>query len=142
VVSFFSRPQSRFTYSLSARYGGYYANGTRAFFSSELGYRFQPYVSFVLSSSYNDIRLPQPWGRNTFWLVGPRLDITFTNKIFFTTFMQYNEQRNNINLNTRFQWRYRPASDLFIVYTDNYLPNNLMAKNHALVLKFTYWWNI
>jgi hypothetical protein len=51
--------------------------------------------------------------------------------------MQYNEQRNNINLNTRFQWRYRPASDLFIVYTDNYLPNNLMAKNHALVLKFT-----
>lgn len=139
---FFSRPQSRFTYSLSARYGGYYANGTRAFFSSELGYRFQPYVSFVLSSSYNDIRLPQPWGRNTFWLVGPRLDITFTNKIFFTTFMQYNEQRNNINLNTRFQWRYRPASDLFIVYTDNYLPNNLMAKNHALVLKFTYWWNI
>jgi hypothetical protein len=139
---FFSRPQSRFTYSLSARYGGYYANGTRTFFSSELGYRFQPYVSFVLSSSYNDIRLPQPWSRNTFWLVGPRLDITFTNKIFFTTFMQYNEQRNNINLNTRFQWRYRPASDLFIVYTDNYLPNNLMAKNHALVLKFTYWWNI
>ncbi|HCZ35245.1 MAG TPA: hydrolase [Cytophagales bacterium] len=139
---FFSRPQSRFTYSLSARYGGYYANGSRAFFSSELGYRFQPYVSFVLSSSYNDIRLPQPWGRNTFWLVGPRLDITFTNKIFFTTFMQYNEQRNNINLNTRFQWRYRPASDLFIVYTDNYLPNNLMAKNHALVVKFTYWWNI
>lgn len=139
---FFSRPQSRFTYSLSARYGGYYANGTRAFFSSELGYRFQPYASFVLSSSYNDIRLPQPWGRNTFWLVGPRLDITFTNKIFFTTFIQYNEQRNNINLNTRFQWRYRPASDLFIVYTDNYLPNNMMAKNHALVLKFTYWWNI
>lgn len=139
---FFSRPQSRFTYSFSARYGGYYADGTRAFFSSDLGYRFQPYVSFVLSSSYNDIRLPQPWGRNTFWLVGPRLDVTFTNKIFFTTFLQYNEQRNNINLNTRFQWRYRPASDLFIVYTDNYLPNNLMAKNHALVLKFTYWWNI
>lgn len=139
---FFSRPQSRFTYSFSARYGGYYADGTRAFFSSDLGYRIQPYVSFVLSSSYNDIRLPQPWGRNTFWLVGPRLDVTFTNKIFFTTFLQYNEQRNNINLNTRFQWRYRPASDLFIVYTDNYLPNNLMAKNHALVLKFTYWWNI
>ncbi|MBX2895560.1 MAG: carbohydrate binding family 9 domain-containing protein [Cyclobacteriaceae bacterium] len=139
---FFSRPQSRFTYSFSARYGGYYADGTRTFFSSDLGYRFQPYVSFVLSSSYNDIRLPQPWGRNTFWLVGPRLDVTFTNKIFFTTFLQYNEQRNNINLNTRFQWRYRPASDLFIVYTDNYLPNNLMAKNHALVLKFTYWWNI
>ncbi|KXK23759.1 MAG: hydrolase [Bacteroidetes bacterium OLB12] len=139
---FSSKPQSRFTYSLSARYGGYFAEGTRAFFSSELGYRFQPYVSFVLSSSYNDIRLPQPWGRHTFWLVGPRLDVTFTNKIFFTTFLQYNEQRNNINLNTRFQWRYRPASDLFVVYTDNYLPNTLMAKNHALVLKFTYWWNI
>jgi hypothetical protein len=99
-------------------------------------------VSMLLSASYNDIRLPDPWGKNTFWLVGPRIDITFTNKIFFTTFLQYNEQRDNVNLNTRFQWRYRPASDLFIVYTDNYLPENLSVKNHSLVIKFTYWWNL
>lgn len=139
---FISSPQSKLTYTVSGRFGGYYEDGTRLFISADVGYRYQPYGSLLLSGSYNDIRLPDPRGRNTFWLIGPRLDITFTNKIFWTTFLQYNEQQNNVNLNTRFQWRYRPASDLFIVYTDNYLPSNLTVKNHSLVVKFTYWWNI
>jgi hypothetical protein len=137
-----SKPQSVFTYAFTTRYGGYYENGTRLNFTTDIGYRFQPYVSLSLSSSYNEIRMPEPWGKTTFWLVGPRIDVTMTNKLFFTAFAQYNEQQNNVNLNTRVQWRYRPASDLFIVYTDNYLPENFMVKNRALVIKFTYWWNV
>ena len=141
-VDYISKPQQLFTYSLSLRHGGYFADGTRFNVTSEIGYRFQPYVSIALSSSYNDIRLPEPWNQNTFWLIGPRLDVTLTNKLFFTAFGQYNEQAKNVNLNTRLQWRYRPASDLFIVYTDNYLPENFNVKNRALVVKFTYWWNL
>jgi len=139
---FTSKPQSVFTYAFTSRYGGYYENGTRVNFTTDIGYRFQPYVSLSLSSSYNDIRMPEPWGKTTFWLIGPRVDVTMTNKLFFTAFAQYNEQQNNVNLNTRFQWRYSPASDLFIVYTDNYLPDNFAVKNRALVIKFTYWWNV
>jgi hypothetical protein len=141
-MEFSSRPQSLFTMALSTRYGGYYADGNRLNISSEFGYRFQPYVSMALSSSYNDIRLPEPWNTTKFWLIGPRLDVTMTNKLFFTGFVQYNEQSDNINLNTRLQWRYKPASDLFIVYTDNYLPAQFSVKNRFLVLKMTYWWNI
>ncbi len=141
-VDFTSKPQSVFTYLFTTRYGGYYADGTRLNLGGEVGYRFQPYVSFAVTFNYNDIRLPEPWGKNTFWLIGPRLDVTMTNKLFFTAFAQYNEQQNNVNLNTRLQWRYRPASDLFIVYTDNYLPDTFGVKNRSLVLKFTYWWNI
>ncbi|MBO9728068.1 MAG: carbohydrate binding family 9 domain-containing protein [Chitinophaga sp.] len=141
-VDYVSKPQSLFTYALSARYGGYYADGTRLMTNTELGYRFQPYVSIALSANYNYINLPKPWGTNSFWLVGPRLDVTMTNTLFFTGFMQYNGQQKNMNLNTRFQWRYRPASDLFIVYTDNYLPEPFYVKNRALVLKLVYWFNI
>lgn len=141
-VDFISKPQSLFTYLFSTRVGGYYAEGTRLNLIGELGYRFQPFVSLAMAMSYNDINLPQPWGRNTFWLIGPRLDITMTNKLFFTAFAQYNEQQDNINLNTRFQWRYKPASDLFLVYTDNYVPDTFGVKNRSFVLKFTYWWNI
>ena len=141
-LEYTSRPQSVFTFAVSTRYGGYYADGTRLNLTTDIGYRFQPYVSLSLSSSYNDIRMPDPWGQTTFWLVGPRIDVTMTNKLFLTAFAQYNEQQNNVNLNTRLQWRYRPASDLFIVYTDNYLPENFMVKNRALVIKFTYWWNV
>ena len=136
-----SGPQKRFTYSLSGRFGGYFAEGERYNLRSELGYRFQPYVAITLSSDYNNIRMPAPWNRVEFWLVGPRVDVTFRNNLFLTTFLQYNNQAQNVNLNTRLQWRYKPASDLFIVYTDNYLPENFSVKTRAVVLKFTYWWN-
>jgi hypothetical protein len=140
-VEFFSKPQKRFTYSFSTRFGGYYARGNRYSINADMGYRFQPYVNIALSTNYNYIDLPAPWKQTNFWLVGPRIDITMTNKLFFTTFLQYNNQQKNMNLNTRFQWRYRPASDLFIVYTDNYFPAPLSVRNRAIVLKCTYWWN-
>ena len=141
-TEFISKPQSLFTYGFTTRYGGYYANGTRLNITTNMGYRFQPYVSLVLNASYNDIRLPQPWGHREFWLIGPRLDVTMTNTLYLTTFVQYNDQAKNVNVNARIQWRYKPASDLFIVYTDNYLPESFKVKNRALVLKFTYWWNV
>ncbi len=137
-----SEPQHLFTYMVSLRQGGYYQTGSRFNLTADLGYRFQPYVSFLLSASYNDIRLPAPWNNQRFWLVGPRLDVTMTNTLYFTAFAQYNEQQKNVNLNTRLQWRYRPASDLFIVYTDNYFPETFGVRNRALVLKLTYWWNL
>ncbi|HLT06718.1 MAG TPA: DUF5916 domain-containing protein [Cyclobacteriaceae bacterium] len=141
-AKFVSKPQSLFTYSLSSRFGGYYANGSMTNFAGEVGYRFQPYVGLSLSATYNDLELPEEWGHTSFWLVGPRVDVTLTNKVFFTAFAQYNEQIDNLNINTRFQWRFKPASDLFLVYTDNYIPFPFNVQNRALVMKFTYWWNL
>jgi len=138
---FVSKPESLITYGLSTRFGGYYANGSRYNITADIGYRFQPFVSMAINASYNHINLPSPWNVTKFWLIGPKIDVTMTNKLFFTTFIQYNEQLNNINVNTRFQWRYKPASDLFIVYTDNYLPAPFSVRNRALMLKLTYWWN-
>lgn len=140
-AEFVSKPQSVFTYAFTGSIGGYYADGKRRNVTAEIGYRFQPHVSLLGTLSYNNIQLPAPWNTTNFWLIGSQVDITFTNKIFFSTFFQYNEQLNNMNLNSRFQWRYKPASDLYIVYTDNYLPAPISVRNRAVVLKFTYWWN-
>jgi hypothetical protein len=151
TTKFDSGPQSVLRYGFSSLYGGYYSGGTRLNWTGTNGYRFQPFVSLAGAVSYNDIRLRQPWGRTTFLLIGPRFDVTLTNTLYFTTFIQYNEQQNNLNVNTRMQWRYKPASDLFLVWTDNYMsdsvqpgqnvPGLLSARNRALVLKWTYWWN-
>lgn len=141
-IEYNSRAQSLLTYSLETQYGGFYADGNRLLVMSELGYRFQPYVNLSLSVNYNHLDLPEPWGVNDFWLIGTRFDVTFTKNLYLTSFTQYNEQRDNVNINTRLQWRFQPASDLFIVYTDNYLPNNFNVKNRAVLLKLTYWWNI
>ena len=137
-----SQPQHTFTYTASLRYGTYYANGHIFTSGGSLGYRFQPYVNITMNVNYTDLMLPQPWGNTHFWLIGPRIDVTFTNTLFFTTYIQYNQQQNNMNINARFQWRYKPASDLFIVYTDNYYPAPFNAKTRALVIKLNYWWNL
>lgn len=140
-TDFVSKPQSFFTYGYSIRYGGYYANGKKLTLSSNLGYRFQPFLNITLYATYNQLLLPQPWGRTNFWLVGPKVDLTMTNKLFFTTYVQYNEQLKNTNVNARLQWRYKPASDLYLVYTDNYLTLPFSVRNRQILLKFTYWWN-
>ncbi|MFX0556980.1 DUF5916 domain-containing protein [Maribacter sp. CXY002] len=136
-----SKPQSLFTYSLGGRLGGYYQDGNRTSLTTELGYRFQPYVSLSANLNYNHINLPAPWNKNEFWLIGAEADITFTNKLFFANLFQYNEQTGNFNLNSRFQWRYSPASDLFLVYTNNYFITPFETRNWGLTLKFTYWLN-
>lgn len=149
-IDYTSKPQALLTYSLSTRYGGYYANGTRLRLNGEVGYRFQPYVAITMSANYNQLNFKSEPAVPTdlvnkqfnFWLVGPRVDVTFTNKLFFTNFLQFNNQNKNVNLNTRLQWRYSPASDLFLVYTDNYISDTFQVRNRALVLKFTYWWNV
>jgi hypothetical protein len=126
--------------TLSGRYGGYYT-GTRITFNGELNYRVQPYGSLALAATYNDISLPAPYNSAKLLLIGPKLDFTFTDKLFFTSFVQYNNQVDNLNLNLRFQWRFAPVSDLFIVYTENSFPADYRVKNRGLVIKLSYWFN-
>ncbi|MEO8859813.1 MAG: DUF5916 domain-containing protein [Ginsengibacter sp.] len=140
-ADFVSKPQSLFNYSFSFRYGGYYAHGDKLTLSGTAGYRFQPFLNLSIFATYNSLLLPAPWNHTSFWLIGPKIDFTMTNKLFFTTYVQYNQQLNNTNINARFQWRYNPASDLFLVYTDNYLITPFLVRNRAILLKFTYWWN-
>jgi hypothetical protein len=141
-VDFYSKPQSIFTYDFSIRYGGYYDNGNKLTILNDVGFRLQPFVSITMTTSYTVLDLPKPWGNTSFLLIGPRIDITFTNSLYLTAYVQYNEQIKNMNINTRLQWRYKPASDFFLVYTDNYYTTPFSVRNRAVVLKFNYWWNL
>lgn len=149
-VVFTSTQRNLLTYSFSSRYGGYFGDGTRLRINGQVGYRFQPFVSASLSAEYNSIKNVNVFQRADdkptiagadYWLIQSKFDVTFTNTLFWTTYFQYNEQVKNVNLNSRIQWRYKPASDVFLVYSDNYLPENLGIKNRSIVLKWNYWWN-
>lgn len=129
-----------FNYNFEMGYGGFF-NGDRFSIEGAINYRFQPYGSIAVNISYNNLQFPEPFRDVDFFLIGPKLDLTFTNNLFLTAFIQYNEQTDNINTNIRFQWRYQPVSDLFIVYSDNYYPEPLNIKNRALVAKVSYWFN-
>jgi hypothetical protein len=139
-ITFSSDTRKLLYYNLAGTYGGYY-NGNRLHLSGTLNYRVQPFGSLAIAANYNDITLPDPYNSARLFLIGPRLDITFTNNLFLTTFVQYNNQIDNLNTNIRFQWRFAPVSDLFIVYTGNSFANDLMNKNRGLVVKLSYWFN-
>ena len=140
ATTFTSDVRKPFNFELTARYGGYY-NGKRLSLNSKLFYRVQPYGSLAMTTSYNEISLPAPYNDAKLFLIGPRFDFTFTDKLFFTSFLQYNNQIDNLNLNLRFQWRFAPVSDLYIVYTENSFPEDYRIKNRGLVVKLSYWFN-
>lgn len=134
-----SKPAGAFTYSFNGAFGSFY-NGERLSLGPAVRMRAQPWGNFRVYYNYNNVRFPEAYGERDFHLVGSSIEILFSNKMFWTTFFQYNTQIENVNINSRFQWRYRPLSDLFIVYTDNYT-NDFRNKNRGVVLKLVYWFN-
>ncbi|WP_051947229.1 DUF5916 domain-containing protein [Muricauda sp. MAR_2010_75] len=139
-VGFWGRldPRKQFSGSLGAEYGSFYS-GNRLYIEAETNIRFQPWGNFILRYNFNDVRLPSNLDSAQLHLFGLTSEISFSNTMFWTTFLQYNTQQDNININSRFQWRFLPMSDLFVVYTENYFPESLAIKNRGIVLKFTYW---
>ena len=139
-LSYTSDSRKPFKFILQGGYGGFF-NGNRISAMGNFNYRLQPFGYVSLIVNYNDLFLPSPWVRTKFWLISPKVDVTFTDKLFLTTYVQYNQQADNLNINARLQWRYKPVSDFFIVYTNNYFAGSMNQKNWALVLKVSYWLN-
>ena len=131
---------------------GFY-DGNLTSVSLDLNYRRQPWGNFSIDFEYNNLTFEAPYGETELFLIGPRMEINFTRNLFWTTFLQFNTQAENFNVNSRLQWRFAPMSDLFIVYTDNYLLetetldgrfrfNTFAPKNRAFVFKLNYWLGI
>lgn len=130
-----------FSYSMEGTFGGFF-NGDRLSIQSGANLRIQPKAFIGMSLRYDRISLPDPYPSADIWLVVPRIEVTFSKSIFWNTLIQYSNQRDNLGINTRLQWRFAPLSDLFLVYTDNYFVNTFSPKFRSINLKFTYWLNI
>jgi hypothetical protein len=119
---------------------GQFFNGFKYTFDGEITYRMQPKFLFSLRTRYDKIELPQPYSTNNIWLVSPRIDITFTKSLYWSTLVQYSSLQDNLGINSRLQWRFAPLSDLFLVYNDNYFTESEFAPRfRSINLKITYW---
>ncbi len=148
-----SDARKKFSYILNARMGEHF-NGNLYNLGGTLTYRYQPLGFTSLNLNYNRIRLPEGFNDSDLLLIGSRFDFTFTKNLFWTTFVQLNTQIENLNINTRLQWRFKPVSDVFLVYTDNYFAESLsdnggllfpdirIPRQRAIVLKVNYWLNL
>ncbi|MFZ9046621.1 MAG: DUF5916 domain-containing protein [Cyclobacteriaceae bacterium] len=139
-MSYISNFANVFTYEFSSRMGSYY-NGNAYSNGATVGYRFQPWASLSVNAQYDRILFPNQVRSADFWLITSRAEVTFSNSLFWTTIVQYSNQRDNLGINSRLQWRYAPLSDLFIVYNDNYIPGSFGPKFRSINLKLSYWFN-
>lgn len=122
---------------------GQFYNGDYQQYTAGITYRKQPWLTVEMKAEINRLRFPSVYSSTNLFLLSPRVEINFANNLFWTTFIQYNTQQNNFNINSRFQWRYKPMSDLFLVYTDNYFTTPfLQSKTRSFVFKLNYWLNL
>lgn len=141
-IAYGSDTRKAFSYKLEFVTGGFF-NGSLLQYMGMVNYRIQPWGNFAIMVQQTRLKFPEPYGNDNLFLIAPRVEISFSNNVFWTTFLQYNNQRNNFNINSRLQWRYKPMSDLFLVYTDNYFTDPFMKnKNRAIVFKLNYWLNL
>jgi len=140
-MSFESDRRKVFSYSIEPGYGGFF-NGSR--YSLETGFdiRLQPKVRIGFNAQYDRIELPQPYSSADILLLSPRVGVTFSKSVFWSTLVQYSNQRDNLGVNSRLQWRFAPLSDLFIVYNDNYSVDLFAPRFRSINLKLSYWLNI
>jgi len=140
-VAYSSDQRKSFYLKTLASVGDFY-NGERYQFGFDLNYRIQPWGNFGLGFIQNELRFPEPYGSESLTLLGPKIEFSMSRDLFWTTFLQFNTQNDNFNINSRFQWQFRPLSNLFIVYTDNYAIEQFGPKNRGVVIKLNYWLNL
>ena len=144
TFSYRSSERNIFSFRLNGKAGKFF-NGNINNFGGTINYKFPPYLDLEVGSQYNNLKFPNPYSSANFFSFNSKFDVSFSKDLFLSTYLQYNNQLDNINFNARFQWRFQPLSDIFLVYTDNYFaesPFFLNLKNRSFAFKINYWINI
>ena len=102
-----SDTRKTFFFTIGLEAGGFYS-GDRKQLSTDLNYRKQPWGNFAFRFVQNYLKFPQPFRSESLTLLGPKVEINMSRNLFWTTFLQYNTQRDNFNINSRVQWQFNP----------------------------------
>ena len=131
--------QSRL-FGLRGRIGvGDFYEGTQT--SGRIGFNFRisRHLQTQTSWVYNNVELPQ--GAFDVGLYSQIVNMTFTPNLRLNTILQYNDLSGDLGTNIRLHWIYRPGSDLFVVYNENWMAEDLrhrQSTHRQIAVKFTY----
>jgi hypothetical protein len=115
-------------------------DGTRLNVSATAGVRATSQFSAEMQYNRNDVKMP--WGDFVVNLSSLRLDYTFSPRMTIRSLTQYNTSTHEVTNNIRFNFIYRPGSDIYVVYNDlseTGQPADVFGrKDRQLVVKMTY----
>jgi hypothetical protein len=129
------RLYERFSYLPQNFYGG-----TSTGYSAAVGFRATSALASELQYQRNDVKLP--YGSFIADLAILRVDYAVSPRMTFRSLTQYNSSTHEVSNSLRYNFIYRPGSDLYVVYTDlqqTGLPLGALApSDRQLAIKFTY----
>ncbi|MSO57090.1 MAG: hypothetical protein EXQ55_09270 [Acidobacteria bacterium] len=136
-LSYSSNPSKRFyqrvSYSPQTFYGG-----KRKDANLTLGLRASSRAATEFSLQRNDVDLP--WGSFLVNLGIVRFDYAISPRMTVRSLSQYNSSTKQFSASVRYNFIYRPGSDLYVVYDE--LQANLLGRpeirNRQLLIKLTY----
>lgn len=99
-------------------------------------YRLLPLANLGISYEVNSLDLNE-LGKETFHLTSFTGELFFSNRLNWTTYFQYNSQGNNINVNSRLQWEYKPLSFIYFVVNNNF-GDRISERNWEAAFKINY----
>ena len=116
LTSYFFGNQRRMSGIVSFQQGQLYG-GTKRTVGLGIGRaELTPRFSLEPGFSLNWVELP--YGKFTSSVITERTTYTFTARMFASALTQYSSSTHTFSTNARFRWEYRPASELFVVYSD------------------------
>jgi len=134
-VGYNSANNQQLRYRVNIQKGKFYG-GEKITGGIYVNYQLLPFANLELSHDVNSIDLHE-LGKETFHLSRFTGEIFFNNRLNWTTYVQYNNQRNNFNINSRLQWEYKPLSYVYLVVTDNF-DQNFNRTNWGVAFKMNY----
>ncbi|MEQ1911295.1 MAG: DUF5916 domain-containing protein [Vicinamibacterales bacterium] len=138
-MTYNSSPGKRVYQRLTVSPNQFY-DGHRLQMTAAAGLRASSRFSTELQYNRNDVSLP--WGDFLVNLTTLRFDYTFSPRMTVRSLTQHNSSTREISNNIRFNFIYKPGSDIYIVYNDvaqTGLPADVFAKkDRQLVVKMTY----
>jgi hypothetical protein len=132
-IGCFTPTTKRLSFHINLQYGTYY-NGRLFRYYTSTKYNLLSFANILADYEWNSLNRS---GITNFHLLRFTTEIFFTNRLNWTTYAQYNTQLNNLNINSRLQWEYKPLSYVYFVVTDNF-NENLKQKNWGAALKINY----
>jgi len=139
TFSYNTNPAKRFYERFSYNPMQFY-DGTKQAVTAAVGVRATKSLSSELNFSRNDVKMP--WGDFVSNLAILRVDYALSPRATVRSLTQYNSLTHEVTNNLRFNFIYRPGSDIYIVYSDlqqTGLPQAVFApSDRQLVVKMNY----
>ena len=121
--------------NVSTTAGGFY-DGTRRAATASVVWRARYNVSLEGSAQRNAVR--REIGEFTADLASLRVRYAWSTSLFGSAFTQYNSQTRAFVTNARVALRYRPLSDVYLVYTERQDAVSGIRNERLLALKVTH----